>query len=167
MNEGESLEILVGTLLREAKMRLAVAESCTGGQIGDRLTDVPGSSEYFLGGVVAYAYEAKVAVLGVSWDTLQAHGAVSRETALEMAHGVRRVLSAEVGLSVTGIAGPGGATPDKPVGLTWTALAAPDGAWARSFVWPGDRRENKRSSAQAALQLLFDYLRGGRDLDRG
>jgi len=167
MNENESLEVLIGRLLREAHLRLALAESCTGGLIGDRLTDVPGSSEYFLGGVVAYAYEAKVAVLGVSWDTLQAHGAVSRETALEMAHGARRVLSADLGLSVTGIAGPGGATPDKPVGLTWTALAAPDGVWARSFVWPGQRRENKRLSAEAALRLLADYLEGGRELDHG
>lgn len=162
----ETLAIRVGELLRRAGLKLALAESCTGGLVGHQLTEVPGSSDYFLGAIVAYAYEAKVALLGVSWDTLRAHGAVSRETALEMARGARRALSADLALSVTGIAGPGGATPEKPVGLTWTALCAPDGEWTRVFVWHGDRSANKASSAEAVLQLLLDYLQGRRDLDR-
>lgn len=162
----QDLAIHVGGLLRRAGLKLALAESCTGGLVGHWLTEVPGSSEYFLGAIVAYAYEAKVALLGVSWDTLRAHGAVSRETALEMARGARRALSADLALSVTGIAGPGGATPEKPVGLTWTALSAPDGEWTRVFVWHGDRSANKTASAEAVLQLLLDYLQGRRDLDR-
>ena len=91
-----SLEVQIGDLLRKRELKLALAESCTGGLIGDRITDVPGSSEYFLGGVVAYAYEAKVALLGVSWDTLNTKGAVSQETVLEMAHGARRILDTDI-----------------------------------------------------------------------
>src|SRR5512137_2314248 len=108
----ESLEFLIGNLLRARGMKLASAESCTGGLVADRLTDVPGSSDYFLGGIVAYAYEAKVAVLGVSWDTLRAHGAVSAQTVLEMARGARKALSADIAVSVSGIAGPGGGMPN-------------------------------------------------------
>lgn len=162
----EPLEVRVGQLLRAAGLKLATAESCTGGLIGDRLTDVPGSSDYFLGGVIAYAYEAKVALLEVSWETLNTHGAVSRETVLEMARGARRALTADLAVSVSGIAGPGGAQPNKPVGTTWVGLAAPDGAWARGFIFSGDRTGNKAASAQAALQLLLDYLLGERKLDR-
>lgn len=147
-------------MLRSRGLKLATAESCTGGLIADRLTDVPGSSEYFLGGIVAYAYEAKVALLNVSWDTLHAHGAVSCETVLEMARGARIALSADLAVSVSGIAGPGGAQPDKPVGTTWLGLATPDGEWARKFVWDSDRRGNKELSADAALQMIMDYLNG-------
>jgi PncC family amidohydrolase len=141
-------------------LRLATAESCTGGLIADRITDVPGSSDYFLGGVVAYAYEAKAALIHVSWDTLRKYGAVSRETVIEMARGVRAALGADIGLSVSGIAGPGGGLPDKPVGTAWVGLSANDGDWARGFVWGGDRRANKQLSADAALQMLVDYLNG-------
>src|SRR5512143_4282901 len=95
----------LGLMLKQRGLKLATAESCTGGLLADRLTDVPGSSDYFIGGVVAYAYEAKVALLGVSWNTLRAFGAVSRETVLEMAHGARRVLTADIAISVSGIAG--------------------------------------------------------------
>ncbi len=158
-------EHLIGNLLTAQKLRLAVAESCTGGLIGHRITNVPGSSAYYLGSVTAYAYEAKVRLLGVSWDTLNAHGAVSRATVLEMAAGIRRTLNAEIGLSVSGIAGPGGGTEDKPVGTTWVGLAAPDGTWARVFCWQGDRLENKAHSAQAALDMLLAYLQGARALD--
>ena len=105
------LEILVGDLLRQHGLRLAVAESCTGGLIGHRLTNIPGSSTYYMGSVTAYAYEAKVRLLGVTWETLEKHGAVSRATVLEMARGVRRALAADIGLAVSGIAGPGGGTP--------------------------------------------------------
>ena len=161
----EELEIELGRLLRQKGLNLALAESCTGGLVADRLTDVPGSSEYFLGGFVAYAYEAKVASLGVSWDTLQAYGAVSRETVLEMAQGARKALGADLGVSVSGIAGPGGGLPHKPVGTTWIGLVAADGAWARVFCWDGDRRQNKLESSQAVLQLVCDYLQGVRPLE--
>jgi PncC family amidohydrolase len=153
-------ETEVGDLLRQRALKLATAESCTGGLIADRLTDVPGSSDYFLGGIVAYAYEAKVALLDVSWDTLRAHGAVSRETVMEMARGACKALGANLAISVSGIAGPGGGLPDKPVGTTWIGLVTPEGEWARKFVWEGDRRLNKELSADAALELLNDYLNG-------
>ena len=155
----QPLEILLGQLLRARGLKLATAESCTGGLIADKITDVPGSSDYFLGGFVSYAYEAKVASLGVSWDTLKAHGAVSRETVLEMARGARRALGADLAISVSGIAGPGGGLPDKPVGATWIGLAAPDGERAEGFYWKGNRRENKELSAQAALKMVIECLK--------
>ena len=152
----DSLEIQIGELLRAHRLKLATAESCTGGLIASRITDVPGSSDYFVGGVAAYAYEAKVALLHVSWGTLNTHGAVSRETVLEMARGARKVLQPDVALSVSGIAGPGGGLPDKPIGTTWIGLSAQEGEWARIFRFEGNRLQNKSSSAEAALQLLID-----------
>jgi len=140
--------------------KLSAAESCTGGLVSDRITNIPGSSEYFIGGVVAYAYEAKVNILGVSWDTLHAHGAVSEETVLEMARGARKIFDADVSVSVSGIAGPGGGMAEKPVGLTWFGLSAKDGEWARHFIWDGDRIKNKHLSSEAALQFVVDYLEG-------
>lgn len=156
----ERLEIQVGNILRERKLKLALAESCTGGLVGSRITDISGSSEYFLGGVVAYAYEAKVALLGVSWDTLNSKGAVSHETVLEMARGARKALDADIAVSISGIAGPGGATLDKPVGTTWIGLVTADGEWTNLFQFSGDREGNKASAAEAALQILLDYLLG-------
>ncbi|MBE3066691.1 MAG: CinA family protein [Chloroflexi bacterium] len=161
----KNLEYEIGPLFRSRGLKLATAESCTGGLVADHITDVPGSSDYFVGGVVAYAYEAKVALLHVSWDTLRLHGAVSRETVIEMARGVRTALGADLGISVSGIAGPGGGLPEKPVGTTWIGLSARDGDWARKFVWVGDRRANKKSSTQAALQFVLDYL--DKKLDNG
>jgi PncC family amidohydrolase len=155
----EPLEIVAGELLRRRGLRLAVAESCTGGLIGHRLTNIPGSSDYYMGSVTAYAYEVKVRLLGVSWATLETYGAVSREVAIEMARGVRRSLEADIGLSVTGIAGPGGGTPEKPVGLTWIGFSSPDGEEARRFIWQGDRLQVKEQSAEAALGMLVEYLR--------
>jgi len=152
------LEIIIGKLLRKHGLRLAVAESCTGGLIGHRITNIPGSSTYYMGSVTAYAYEAKVRLLGVKWRTLEKHGAVSEEVVLQMASGVRRALAADVGLSVSGIAGPGGGTEDKPIGLTWAGLSTFDHEEARQFVWDGDRLYNKDKSAEATLQLLVDYL---------
>jgi PncC family amidohydrolase len=157
------IETQVGNLLRQRNLKLAVAESCTGGLIGDRITNVPGSSDYFVGGIIAYAYEAKVKLLGVSWDTLKAYGAVSRETVLEMAAGARRSLETDIAVSVSGIAGPGGGLPNKPVGTTWIGLAAPQGQWARIFCFPGDREQNKSAASEAALVLLLDYLLGKLD----
>jgi nicotinamide mononucleotide (NMN) deamidase PncC len=133
-------ELQIGLLLRTRGLKLATAESCTGGLVADHITDVPGSSDYF------------------SWDTLRIHGAVSRETVIEMARGVRTALGADIGVSVSGIAGPGGGLPEKPVGTTWVGLSAREGDWARRFAWDGDRRANKESSAQAALQFVLDYL---------
>jgi PncC family amidohydrolase len=154
------VEFQLAELLRGRRLKLATAESCTGGLIADRLTDIPGSSDYFLGGFVAYAYEAKVAALGVSWDTLRAYGAVSRETVLEMARGARKALGADLAVAVSGIAGPGGGLPNKPVGTTWFGLVAVEGEWAQHFRFEGDRLQNKSSSAEAALQMLVDYLLG-------
>jgi len=152
------LEERIGQLLSERHLTLGCAESCTGGLIGHRLTNVAGSSAYFLGSVVAYAYDAKERLLGVNHNTLYDHGAVSEPTALEMARGARRVLGSDLAVSVTGIAGPGGGMPDKPVGLTWVALSARDHEAARSFVWDGDRAANKAQSAEAALAMVKEYL---------
>lgn len=166
------LEVSIGEWLRKRGLKLAVAESCTGGLIGNRLTDVPGSSDYYLGSVTAYAFEAKRRLLGVRAETLQTFGAVSRETAVAMAHGVRLAVVDEtplekvVGLSVTGIAGPGGGTPEKPVGLTWIGLSVPEGEWAWQYLWHFDRIGNKAASAQQALQLAVDYLRGTLPFDK-
>lgn len=156
----DSLEVEIGKLLKEHKLRLGLAESCTGGLLGHRMTNVAGSSEYFAGGVVTYSYEAKVAVLGVSWDTLNTFGAVSQETVLDMANGAKKIFGVDIAVSVSGIAGPGGGTPDKPVGTTWVGLVTPEGEWARKFVFNGDREQNKAASAEAALQMLLDYLQG-------
>jgi PncC family amidohydrolase len=152
------IETTVGNLMRQRKLTLATAESCTGGLIANRITNVSGSSEYFRGGIVAYAYEAKVALLDVSWDTLRNYGAVSSETVIEMARGARMALGADVSVSVSGIAGPDGGMPDKPVGTTWIGLSTTEGDWARKFVWEGDRLQNKDSSVDAALQFVLDYL---------
>lgn len=155
-----SLEATLGQLLHRHGLKLVTAESCTGGLVADRLTDVPGSSDYFIGGFVSYAYEAKVASLGVAWDTLQRYGAVSRETVLEMARGARMALGADLAVSVSGIAGPGGGLPEKPVGTTWIGLVAPDFERAEVFYWNGNRRENKEQSAEQALRIIIEYLEG-------
>ena len=157
----EPLEVQIGALLRQKGIKLALAESCTGGLISDWITNVPGSSDYYLGGVSAYAYEAKERLLGVKHETLVTYGAVSRETALEMARGARLALGAGLSASVTGIAGPGGGMPNKPVGLVWIALSAPEGDWAYRYVFDGDRIQNKTSSARQVLRLLVNYLSGG------
>jgi PncC family amidohydrolase len=156
----ESLESQIGSLLRERKLTLALAESCTGGLVSDRVTNMPGSSGYFLGGVVAYAYAAKVSLLKVSWDTLNSLGAVSRETVLEMARGARSAFKADIAASISGIAGPGGGTDLKPVGTVWVGLATSDGEWTREHHFSGTRVEIKTASADAALQLILDYLLG-------
>lgn len=156
----EPLEVIVGKLLTAKKQTLAIAESCTGGLITHRLTNVPGSSAYIIASVIVYVYEAKVAALGVSWDTLNKHGAVSQETVVEMARGAREKFSATIGLAITGIAGPGGATPEKPVGLVYIALADANNVTVERRVWSGNRLQNKEQSAEAALQLMHRYLTG-------
>ena len=154
----EKLEVIVGRLLAERKLKLATAESCTGGLVGHRMTNVPGSSDYYEGGIVAYSYEAKERLLGVHHDTLYEHGAVSAETALEMARGVRRALGTDIGIAITGIAGPSGGMPGKPVGLVYIALSARNTERIEHFVWDGDREGNKVHSAEAALMMLQEYL---------
>ena len=158
--EDNCLEVVVGRLLGRRGLTLAVAESCTGGLLGHRITNVPGSSAYYQGSVTAYASEVKERILLVRHDTLYHYGAVSQQAAREMAQGVKRAFCADVGLSVTGIAGPGGGRPGKPVGLVYIALSAPDGEWLERRVWDGTRRENKERSAEAALDLLWRYLDG-------
>ncbi|MBE2233708.1 MAG: CinA family protein [Anaerolinea sp.] len=148
----------IGDQLRRRQMTLAVAESCTGGLLGDLITDIPGSSDYFLGGVLSYSNQVKHQLLGVQAATLETHGAVSAQCAAEMAQGVRRLVQSDVALSVTGIAGPGGGSDSKPKGLTYLHLSAPGCEQGQRFIWPGDRRANKVDSAMAALRLLLDYL---------
>jgi PncC family amidohydrolase len=154
-----TLEELVGQLLAEQGLTIAVAESCTGGLIAHWLTNVPGSSAYFIGSVVAYSNQVKEQVLGVSPETLFAYGAVSEECAQEMARGARRVFGADVAISSTGIAGPTGGTPQKPVGLVYVALAAQDFERCERHLWQGDRLENKRRTSEAALEMLRQYLK--------
>lgn len=160
------LEAQIGELLKKRKMKLTFAESCTGGLVGHRVTNIPGSSDYYLGSVTAYAYEVKEQLLGVRHETLNTYGAVSRECVIEMARGVRKALSGGfplenvLGLSISGIAGPGGGTPEKPVGTVWVGMSAPEGDWAWRLCWKGDRIQNKEDSAQAALQLVVYYLEG-------
>jgi PncC family amidohydrolase len=141
-----------------AVVRIATAESATAGRIADRLTEVPGASDYVVGGCVVYSNEAKRRLLGVSEATLAAHGAVSEEVAREMAEGGRLALGADVCVADTGIAGPGGATAMKPVGLFFLALATPSGCSVSRFAYSGDREANKEAATQSALSLLRDYL---------
>lgn len=158
--QGKSTELpsQIGDVLAERGLTLAVAESCTAGLLGHLITSVSGSSTYFRGGVISYSDEAKERVLGVPHDILVEHGAVSKETAIAMAQGARHLLGTDIALSVTGIAGPTGGTPDKPVGLVYISLAAERVDVWQKHVWQGDRAENKQSSAEAALKLLLKYL---------
>ncbi len=155
-----ALERVIGRLLRKRGLTVAVAESCTGGLVGHRITNVPGSSAYYKGSVTAYSYDVKELILHIQRDTLDRYGAVSERAAREMARGVRRALHADIGVAVTGIAGPEGGSPGKPVGLVYVALAAGDGEWVEGHLWDGDRWENKDRSAEAALDLLRRYLVG-------
>ncbi len=145
-------------LLIKSGKTLATAESCTGGLLGDRITGVPGSSAYYLGGVIAYANAVKEQILKVPKEMMVEHGAVSELTALGMARGVRRLLNADYGLSVTGIAGPGGGTVEKPVGLTWVAVSGPEGDFAARHIYPGDREENKHAAVDSVLELLLEVV---------
>ncbi len=148
----------VHRILIERGLTLAFAESCTGGLIGDLITDISGSSAYFLGSAVTYADSAKRRVVGVHADTLAAHGAVSAETAAEMAQGARQLYGADIAASVTGIAGPTGATPGKPVGLVYIHLSAEGAEWGEHHQWDADRLGNKVLSAEAVLRLVLRYL---------
>jgi len=151
---GESLEETVGNLLHSHRATVAVAESCTGGLLAQRITSVPGSSAYFWGGVVSYDNAAKSECVGVAPELIQAHGAVSCEVAKAMAEGIRQRANTTYGVGITGIAGPGGATPDKPVGLVYVALAQPGGTQVLDRRFPGDREVVRWQAAQFALDMI-------------
>jgi len=157
---GEPLELVVGKLLREKKLTVSTAESCTGGLLAATLVNVSGSSEYFKGSIVAYSNEIKEKVLGVQKETLEKFGAVSEETAKEMALGVKRLLNTDIGLSTTGIAGPTGGTPQKPVGLTYMAVAFGDQVKVFKEVFPYDRNQNRISAVHYLLFELYKLLKG-------
>ncbi len=156
---GQSMEEVVGELLARQSATLALAESCTGGMIASRITNVAGSSRYFLSSVVTYSNDAKMRMLGVSAHTLETFGAVSEQTAREMAEGARRVANADYAVSVTGIAGPGGGTAEKPVGTVCIGLCGPEQSFARQYKFPFENRmANKRIFAETALNLLRKTL---------
>lgn len=144
---------------RERGLRIAVAESCTGGMLGARLTAIPRSSDVFVGGVIAYHDDVKVNLLGVDPKTLREHGAVSESTAREMAKGIRRALGSDIGVAITGIAGPSGGSPEKPVGLVWIAAAVADHVRATHRVYPGHREEIRQRASQGALDLVRRMFR--------
>lgn len=154
----ETLPVVIGRLLQARGQTLATAESCTGGMIGQMITAVAGSSAYYKGGVVSYANEAKTALVGVRPEVLAAHGAVSRETVLEMAAGARRALEATWAIAVSGVAGPGGGTEDKPVGTVHVAVAGPGVEEHRHIYWPGEREQVRTIGAHGALHLLYKAL---------
>ena len=158
------LEAEIAQLIREYRAKtgklltIGAVESATGGRIADRITNVPGSSDYFEGSVVAYSNEVKIALLGVEKATIENYGAVSEQTAREMAQGGRRLLAVDICVSDTGIGGPSGATPEKPVGLFYLGLAAEDESLSQKHAFQGNREENKRDAAEAALNMLKQYL---------
>lgn len=163
--EDAAVEVRINRLLApvdpiNARVTVATAESCTGGNVAGRLTAIAGASEYVLGGIVAYANDAKANLLGVSRETLATRGAVSAECAREMAEGARRAFGADFGISTTGIAGPGGATGRKPVGLVYIALATPDGVQSEQFHFPGDRATVIDAATEAALLMLLRGIEG-------
>ena len=150
----------LAAVFTQKKLTLASAESCTGGNIAHWITALPGASDYYLGGVVSYANQVKAGVLGVSSDDLKTHGAVSEPVAKQMAAGARRVTGANWAISTTGIAGPGGGTPEKPVGTVWIGLAGPHGAEARKFLFSSTRERNiGKASAQALEWVLSAVLK--------
>ncbi len=151
-------ETEIGNLLLRDGLSLGTVESASGGLISHLITSVPNSSDYFKGSIIAYKNEVKVGVVGVSEAAIQKYGAVSHEVAQEMARGGRKVLKVDVCLADTGIAGPGGATLEKPVGLFYTGLSSKSGTESRKHVFSGDREQNKLAVAQAALAWLKEYL---------
>lgn len=153
----------VGAAARVRGVWIGTVESCTGGLVAHLLTEIPGSSDYLRGGLVTYANEAKEELADVPGATLAAHGAVSSEVAVAMAVGGRRRLGVDVAVATTGVAGPSGGSVEKPVGLTYIAVADESGAIARRFIWDGDRSTNKRLSAEAALTLLLETLTAAPD----
>jgi len=159
--EGQTLEEVLGLILKKKKLTLGLAESCTGGLIGDRITNIPGSSQYFMGGIAAYSNRIKEKMLGVKPQTLLKHGAVSPETVREMALGIRKIFKSDIGLSISGIAGPDGGSALKPVGLVFIGIAGPKGIKVIEKRFLGPRRQIKEMAAQTALNELRLYLGSG------
>ena len=154
----EKTNVEIGNLLSENGLSLAIAESCTGGLVSHKITNVPGSSNYFDRAVVSYSNRSKLELLDVGEDTLYNHGAVSRPVAREMAEGVKKLAGTEVGLSTTGIAGPGGGTEEKPVGLTYIGISTEDITQVKKFLFQGDRQKNKQLATLKALESLIAVL---------
>jgi len=154
----EELMENVAEMLTENGLTVATAESCTGGLIGDTLTSIPGSSAYYEGGVISYSNALKQRFLNVTAETLERHGAVSEQTAREMAAGIRDAAEVDIGIATTGIAGPGGGTPEKPVGLVYIGLASSGGVTVKKHVFDGSRRENKTATCRAALHMLREHV---------
>lgn len=155
----KTIEEEVGERLRGKGLTLSTAESCTSGGVAARITSVPGSSDYFKGGIVAYANEVKEEVLGVSEKTLAQHGAVSRETVLEMANGAKRVLKTDCAVATSGIAGPGGGSRDKPVGTIWMAAICGDTVVVRKQEGDCGREKNVQKAIENVLSMLLDILK--------
>jgi nicotinamide-nucleotide amidase len=159
---GESLEQVVGKMLAERRLTLGVAESCTGGLIAHRLTNIPGSSAYLLCGAVTYSNDSKIRVLGVESGLIEKHGAVSPQTAAAMAEGIRKISGADIGISTTGIAGPGGATTEKPVGLMYAGYSDSRITETQKLHFAEDRIINKHRMSQAVLDILRLHLERGK-----
>ena len=157
------LEEEVGLLLKSKKLSLSTAESCTGGGIASLITSVPGSSEYFNGGIVAYSNEVKMSLLHVSAETLERHGAVSRETVIEMVKGAMKTLKTDCAVATSGIAGPGGGTPEKPVGTVWIAAAYKNEIVTMKQEGDSGRLGNVQNAIQNALLLLRNSLKSGKN----
>lgn len=153
-----ALEEQIGTLLRKHGKTISIAESCTGGFISHRITNVPRSSNYYNCSVIAYSNQSKITILHVSPETLKKFGAVSRQTAIEMAQGIKQVSGSDLGLAVTGIAGPGGGTPEKTVGLVYICLASDESVVCEEFRFKGKRREIKFQASEAALQMIKKHV---------
>lgn len=160
MSAVETIEETVARLLTDRGLTIGTAESCTGGLLAKRLTDVAGSTTYMDRGVVTYSNRSKVELLGVPETIIVEHGAVSPETARAMAEGIRRISGTDIGISITGIAGPGGGSPEKPVGLVYIGLATADGVTVQRFVFPGDRAEVRLATSSAALEMIREYAAG-------
>lgn len=154
------IEARIGRILRERRMKIAVAESCTGGHIANRITNIQGASEYFDMGFVTYSNDSKELYLFVPEEIIAEKGAVSSEVAAAMAEGVREATEADVTLSVTGVAGPGGGTPEKPVGTVYVGIATKDGTFVHKFLFSGDRLSIKEQTSEEALKMVLDYLEG-------
>ncbi len=154
------LNEVIGQMLKKERKTISIAESCTGGLLGRLLTDVPGSSEYFIGGIIAYSNQVKIKELGVKREILERYGAVSAETCQVMAEGIRSRLDTDIGIGITGIAGPGGGTKDKPVGLVYIGLVTKKEKLWEKYIFGGDRRGIREKAAVAALDLIRRYLTG-------
>jgi len=158
IGESSALEKQIGALLRKHGKTISIAESCTGGLISHRITNVPGSSNYYDCSVIAYSNQSKITILHVSPETLKKFGAVSRQTAIEMAQGIKQISRSDLGLAVTGIAGPGGGTPKKPVGLVYICLASDESVVCEEFRFKGKREEIKFQASEAALEMIKKHV---------